>query len=228
MERQVIPELLDSDSGTPQEVATALLDLRFINRAFGGVATSASLVERAARGLEKHSLSMLEVAAGSGFLPREVQQRVEKRGIHLQISLLDRAYSHLRNGKGAPGNGTPAVTGDALHLPFRDDSFDLVSCNLFVHHLSPQETVEFVNEGLRVCRGAVLINDLMRSALHLGLVYAGLPLFRSRITRHDAVASVRRAYTNEEMRQLLAKTRASRITLDRHYLFRLGILAWKN
>ena len=31
------------------------------------------------------------------------------------------------------------VAGDALSLPFRDESFDLLSCNLFAHHLSPRK-----------------------------------------------------------------------------------------
>ena len=84
-----------------------------------------------------------------------------------------------------------------------------------------------MNEALRVCRSAVLINDLVRGALHLSLVYAGLPLYRSRLTRHDAPASVRQAYTPEEMRGLLAKTNAARVEVHRHYLFRMGVIAWK-
>src|SRR5947199_5866128 len=36
-----------------------------------------------------------------------------------------------------------------------------------------------------------LINDLVRSWLHLAFVYTGMPLYRSRLTRHDAPASVR-------------------------------------
>ena len=120
-----------------------------------------------------------------------------------------------------------AVTGDALALPFGDGTFDLVSCNLFAHHLSPREVVAFVNEALRVCRSAVLINDLVRGALHLSLVYAGLPLYRSRLTRHDAPASVRQAYTPEEMRAMLEQTRAARVEVHRHYLFRMGVIAWK-
>ena len=95
-----------------------------------------------------------------------------------------------------------AVAGDALALPFRGASFDLLSSTLFAHHLSPQELVQFVNEALRVCRVAVLINDLVRHPLHMSLVYAGMPLYRSRLTRHDAPASVRQAYTVEEMQSL--------------------------
>jgi len=87
--------------------------------------------------------------------------------------------------------------------------------------------VKFVDEGLRVCRVAVLINDLVRKWLHLSLVYAGLPLYRSRLTRHDAPASVRQAYTAEEMKAVLGQTQASRVEIRNHYLFRMGAIAWK-
>ena len=85
----------------------------------------------------------------------------------------------------------------------------------------------FAREALRVCRRAVLINDLIRSRTHLALVYLGLPLFRSRITWHDAPASVRRAYTVDEMRELLSRLPAQRIEMSRHYLYRMGVLVWK-
>jgi hypothetical protein len=52
-------------------------------------------------------------------------------------------------------------------------------------------------------------------------------LYRSRLTRHDAVASVRRAYTVDEMRALLAGAAASHLEFSRHYLFRMGVLVWK-
>ncbi len=96
-----------------------------------------------------------------------------------------------------------------------------------MHHLAPDQVVAFVNESLRVCRVAVSINDLIRHSLHMALVYIGLPLYRSRITRNDAPASVRQAYTVEEMQALLEQTNAARIEISRHYLFRMGVIAWK-
>ncbi|HXP17969.1 MAG TPA: methyltransferase domain-containing protein [Terriglobales bacterium] len=221
MKRVVIPELLDTDSGTPAEVADSLADLHGINHRFGGVDTTEAMVARVARQVNAKSLSLLEVAAGTGYVPATVQQRLCHRGLQLDVTLLDRAPSHL-------GNGVPAVVGDALELPFQDASFDLLSCNLFAHHLSPEELLQFAGEGLRVCRIALLINDLVRHPLHLALVYAAVPLFRSRLTRHDGPASVRRAYTPEELRALLAQTRAARVEIHRHYLYRMGVIAWKS
>jgi ubiquinone/menaquinone biosynthesis C-methylase UbiE len=226
MKRIATPELLDTDSGTPAEVAGSLSDLRQINRLFGGVATTQDMVLRVARKLNSSSLSLLEVAAGSGYVPEVASQWLHNHGLRLEVTLLDRATSHLTNEN--RGNGNRAVVADALALPFRDASFDLVSCNLFAHHLGPQEFVQFVDEALRVCRVAVLINDLVRHPLHLTLVYAALPLYRSRLTRHDAPASVRQAYTPEEMRMLVAQTRAARVEIHRHFLFRMGVIVWKS
>jgi ubiquinone/menaquinone biosynthesis C-methylase UbiE len=219
MKRVATAELLDTDAGTPAEVAAALGDLRRINRWFGGTATTEDMVMRVARETNQASLSLLEVAAGSGYVPETARHRLQHRGVYLQVTLLDRALSRF-------SNGNRAVAGNALALPFRDASFDLLSCNLFAHHLSPQELVQFVGEALRVCRVAVLINDLVRHPLHMALVYAGMPLYRSRLTRHDAPASVRQAYTLKEMQTLLAQSSAARVEIHRHYLFRMGVIVW--
>lgn len=224
MKRVVIPELLDTDSGTPADVATALSDLRHINQWFGGIAATQSMIAKVARTLGVSSLSLLEVAAGAGYVPRAVSMRMRQLGVQLEVTLLDRAHSHLKNGS---GNGTSAVAGDVLALPFANGSFDLVSCCLFAHHLEPPEVVQFVNEGLRVCRTAVIINDVVRDPIHLALVYVSLPLYRSHFTHHDAPASVRRAYTIDEMRQMLQQTAAAKLEIGRHPLYRMGAIAWK-
>ncbi len=217
----MIPELLDGDLGTPAEVASSLTDLRHINGWFGGVQTTSALLRRVVRQCNCKRLSLLEVAAGAGDLPLAVGRALAGNGTKVEVSLLDRIWSHL------PGNGIASVAGDALRLPFRDDAFDVVSCSLFVHHLQAHTLRQFAREALRVCRRAVLINDLIRSRVHLGLVYAGLPLFRSRITWHDAPASVCNAYTIREMEEILTGLPAQRITISRHYLYRMGVLLWK-
>ena len=233
MKRQSTPELLDTDSGTPAEIAATLADLHFVNRRFGGIATTEAMIRRVASVSGSRSLSLLEVAAGSGNMSKMIEGRMRAQGVELRLSLLDRISSHMHkagngNGHSVPKNGVHAVAGDALALPFRDESFDLVSCNLFVHHLSPVQAVQFVNEALRTARIAVLVNDLVRHRLHLALVLAGLPLFRSRMTWHDGPASVRQAYTVQEMRRLFDRTNAALVEIERRYLFRMGAIAWKS
>ncbi len=223
MRRVVTQELLDSDQCPPHEVEKSLRDLSRINRWFGGVSTTRQLIERVATATGKKHFSMLEVAAGFGEVPKAAAQQLARKGITLHAVLLDRDHSHL-----LPGNRS--VVADALALPFPDSSFDLVSCSLFAHHLEPTGLSRFASEALRVSRCAVLINDLVRHPLHLALVYAGFPLMRSYVSRVDGVASVRRAYVPEEIRELLSPGvgPAAKIEISRHYLFRMGVIIWKS
>ncbi len=220
MERVRTPELLDSDSGTPREVADSLVDLRMFNRFFGGVHVMGSLLREVARRSGLKEMFWLDVAGGAGDLARLTRQDLFRSGIELRPVVLDRASSHMNGGQ-------INICADALALPFRDNSFDVVSSTLFVHHLEPEELVRFAAEGLRVARQAFVINDLIRSPLHLALAYAGLPIYRSRLTRNDAPASVRRAYTVDEMRGILERTEAAGISIKTFYLFRMGVTAWK-
>lgn len=220
MKRIPTDELLDTDAGTPREVSGSLSDLRMFNRWFGGMSVTLGLVERVAGAIKSDHLSLLDVAAGAGYVPRTVRDQLARRNMRLDVTLLDRAASHV-------GNGGGSVVGDALALPFRDSSFDIVGSELFVHHLSPDQLVRFVQEGLRVSRHAFLINDLIRDPLHLALAYAGFPLYRSRLTRNDAPASVRQAYTRAEMQAMLRQAGVARIEISSHYLYRMGVIAWK-
>lgn len=213
-------ELLDTDEGTPGEISASLSDLRMFNRWFGGISCSTSLVDRVLQHTNSNALSWLDVAAGAGYVPHTVQKHFAQRNVRLDITLLDRAASHVRN-------GNRAIVGNALALPFRDNSFDFVSSELFVHHLAPEQVVQFAREGLRIARHAFLINDLIRDPIHLALAYAGFPLYRSRITRNDAPASVQQAYSVKEMRDLLVESGAASIEITSGFLYRMGIIVWK-
>jgi ubiquinone/menaquinone biosynthesis C-methylase UbiE len=220
MKRVVVPELLDSDSGTPQEVAGSLADLRMLNRYFGGVRTMSALISEVAAQRKLRDVTWLDVGGGAGDVATLTTESLRRSGITSHAVVLDRAPSHL--------NGShPRVCGDALALPFGDGSFDIVGSSLFAHHLEPNELPGFVREGLRVARHAFVINDLIRHPLHFALASAGRLIYRSRITRHDAVASVRRAYTVEEMQGILETTGATKTSIRTFYLYRMGVIAWK-
>jgi len=221
MKRAVIRELLDEDLGTPSEIAQSLRDLQRINQWFGGTQTTIQLLRRITQSSKFKSLSLLEVGAGNGYVPITASRALAAEGTDVRVTLLDRVPSHL------PVSGVDVVVGDALELPFRDGAFDVVSCSLLAHHFDAAELERFAGEALRVARVAVLVNDIIRSRVHLAITYAGLPLFRSRMTWHDAPASVRQAYTVEEMRSIVGRSSARKIEISRHYLYRMGILLWK-
>jgi 2-polyprenyl-3-methyl-5-hydroxy-6-metoxy-1,4-benzoquinol methylase len=215
-------EVLDGDTESPEAVVESLGDLRTVNRWFGGVRTTAYLLRRAMRASGLRSASVLEVAAGDGYSITCAAERLKAEDLDVEPFCLDRRGLHRE-----AHCCERAVVGNALELGFPLGSFDFVSCGLFVHHLAPAQVIAFVNGALAVARKAVLINDLRRSSLHLALVYAGMPILRSPISRFDSVASVRQAYTPEELRELIGQSKAAASEIRQQYLFRMGAIAWK-
>jgi hypothetical protein len=221
MRRVAVHEWIDTGEGTAPEVAASLADMQSLNRWFGGDATALSLLRRVLATTGQRRLRVLETGAGLGASSLRARRILSKTGIQVEVTLLDRVEAHL-------GRGAQGVVGDALALPFCDGAFDVVSCCLFIHHLEPGALLRYANEALRVARGAVVINDLVRDPIHYALAWAGRMFYRSRLTCHDAPASVRRAYTVDEMSGLLAASTAARVEVAQHFLYRLGAIAWKH
>ena len=215
MERARVVEWLDSDQGSPDEVAASLRDLDRINRWFGGVHTTRRLLRKGAGARHpERQHSVLDVAGANS---RVVALAAQAERMNVSTTVVDLSSTHL---------SSDGVVGDALRLPFADKSFDLVHCCLFLHHLSAEQAIDFLRCALRIARTAVLVNDLRRSAMHLLTVRVSSPILFSRITRHDAAASIRNAYDESEMLELLRASGASRCEMQRHFLYRLGGVLW--
>jgi ubiquinone/menaquinone biosynthesis C-methylase UbiE len=216
MRRELVAELLDSDAGSADEVRASLSDLDRINRWFGGVHTTAGMLRKAVTHGKNDRLSVLDVAAASS---RVVELAAEQAGIGVDVTRLDRAATHFR--------GKAGIVGDALRLPFRDGAFDVVHSCLFLHHLRAPEAESFLREALRVARAAVFVNDLRRGQLHWLSVKVASPMLFSRITRHDGPASVRQAYTREELAEI-ARATGARWEITRSFFFRFAMILWKH
>jgi ubiquinone/menaquinone biosynthesis C-methylase UbiE len=91
----------------------------------------------------------------------------------------------------------------ALDLP--DASVDVTTCSLVIHHFEPDDAARALRELGRVARRGVVVNDLVRTRFGLLGAHAVARLAtRNPITRHDAVVSVRRAYTHAELLELVS------------------------
>jgi ubiquinone/menaquinone biosynthesis C-methylase UbiE len=228
MERIQKEELLDSDQWSGAEVACALGAIGRVNRFYGGHRMHKRLFRRVCSKFNIKKLQVLEVASGYADVLQAASLMLKKQNISMEISLLDRCAKHLpQRHNWHKDLSTPTLlTGDALELEMPDNSVDIVSCCLFLHHLSVDETRKFLSEALRVSRVAVLINDVERKRINYFLSHLYRLIDPSRLSRHDGPASVRQAYTFQEMENLLQETRCS-YELERGYLYRLGAIAWK-
>ncbi len=226
MRRVPSQEWLDEDLGTPEEIQQSFDDLWRINRWLGGVSGCLRLLDRyfARRGSRRARI--LDVGSGDSRLVAHLQSELARRNRSVEFVALDRRLSHLRNGNRSLGK-LSRVAADAFDCPFGENSFDVVLCNLFLHHFSGDEAVELLRRFAGMASEAVLINDLERHRLPYVFIRLAWPFARSRITRHDGAASVRQAYTKDELATLAGRAGFASFEVERMPAFRLGLALWK-
>ena len=97
----------------------------------------------------------LDVACGTGFLTQHL--RGEITGLDQSASMLELARAKVPEGR--------FVQGDALELPFADDSFERVLTSFFYGHLEEDDRDAFLREARRVADELVVVD----SAFHDGV-----------------------------------------------------------
>jgi ubiquinone/menaquinone biosynthesis C-methylase UbiE len=115
-----------------------------------------------------------------------------------------------------------SVRGDALALPFRDKSVDVVICSQVLHHFPEPEARKLISEMNRVARVRVVISDLRRSIVAAGALWvASFVLKFHSVSRHDGVVSIMRGFLPRELADLVASATGERPRVRRRRNFRV-------
>jgi len=181
-------------------------------------------------GLEQ--LRVLDVACGGGDVPIGVALAARRAGVTIHLTLTDRsevALSQAKEAARAQGVDVQTVQSDAVAaLP--EGTFDVVTNSLFLHHLERPEVVRVLSHMRNAARaggGAVVVNDLRRS--HAGWLLAWIAcrlLTKSAVVRFDGPASVRAAWTLDEMQAMTHEAGLTGAQVERSWPWRM-MLVWE-
>ncbi len=214
------------------EHARALAGLRRINAISGvvGGLSGRALVEFSRRGYGVGGrVRMLDIASGGGDVALGVASRLKRAGFGVELSMLDQAELGLRLAVARAsemGIESRVLVGNVFDgLPL--ERYDLVTCTLFLHHFDPPEVERLLGLVLVARPGLLLVSDLRRSragwcAAWLG----GRMLSRSRLVHHDGPASVRAAYTRDEMQGMADRSGLVGARVEEVFPWRL-CLEWR-
>jgi ubiquinone/menaquinone biosynthesis C-methylase UbiE len=211
-------ECLDRPAA-PADLAATLAEIDRLNAWFGGYDLTLRAVRALAAAEPAGTLRVADVGGGRGDLAVRLARWARSAGRRAHIVVVDRDLAVLglarRVAAGQPE--VALVCADATALPFRDGAADVVTVALTIHHLEPDDVVAALAGMRAIARRAVVVNDLLRTRLTLGLVWLATRLVgRHRFTRLDGPLSVRRAYTPDELRGLAEKAGIRRLAVTRH------------
>ena len=171
-------------------------------------------------------IQVLEMGCGGADLSRylvDVARRMEKPihvvGLDRQPAVLSCAREWCRD--------YPEITlvqADALTPPFARAGFDLVLLPDLLHHLPAASMAPVLQVASRLCRGLVVVTDLLRSPLaYLAFLSLARVASLSLMSRHDGALSIRRGFTPDEFHVLAQEAGLVHWALQRHRLFRLAL-----
>ncbi len=208
------PELLDQGV-SPLETERNLADLRRANLWLAGRCH----LLRAVRPHVPPGGSFLDVGCGSAditaFLHSRLDGPVRAVGLDLKIAHVRAAPASVR-----------CVAGDVRALPFPDGSFDVVAASLFLHHFDGHEVASVLGSLYRLARRALVVSDLHRATVPLVFGRLAFPLiFRSRVSVHDGLVSIRRGFRPPELRAAFEEAGIPHVQVRRHFPYRLLAVA---
>jgi SAM-dependent methyltransferase len=198
-------ERIDTGDYTPEEYATFLREIAFINRYFGDRRAIRKTLLREIEELDLREFSVLDVGCGSGELLRIIADFAAGTGRVATLTGIDLnpISSTTTQTLSRKYPGIVTVQGDAFRLPFADHAFDYSISSLFFHHLLDEEIVDVLGEMSRVSRRGVVLIDLHRDRVaYLGYKVLCFVFRISELVRHDGSLSIKKGFRVDELRRL--------------------------
>lgn len=227
--RHLEPEIMDDPRLDADLHVHALQGLSTINRFSGSARMLYRPIARLAAKVGGRPLRILDVATGGGDVPIRLGLWARRAGLSISIDACDRnprALAHARARAMCSGIDISFFGWDALGgaLP---RGYDVITCSLFLHHLSDEEAVGFLRRLRESARRLVLVNDLRRSRAGWLLAWVGTRLLtRSPVVHEDGPMSVRAAFSLEAVARLAAEAGMTDAVTQRRWPFRL-LLTWE-
>ena len=196
------PELMDRPQPVTPELERDLHNLRQLNRYFGSYALTGHFLRRWMKPTKRYRV--LDIATGSGDIPRLVVEYAKKIGAFATVHAIDQQESTLEIARTSSAD-YPAIhfeRADALSFQ-SDEPYDIVLCSLALHHFGDEAAVQLLRRCAELSRGFVLVSDLRRGLLaSVGVYFLTTFIFREPMTRVDGRLSAARAFSFSEFRSL--------------------------
>lgn len=190
--------MMDRPQPVTAELVSDLRNLRQLNRRFGSYALITHFLRRWIRpGMR---LRVLDLATGSGDIPRLVIDYARKIGAKVTVDAVDQQSSTLEIARGLSAD-YPEIDFKQDDVLFfgKDGQYDIVLCSLALHHFDETAAVRLLERCRYLSRRFVLVSDLRRGFLAtVGVYLLTALIYREPMTRTDARLSAARAFSFRE------------------------------
>ena len=193
---------MDRPQPVTPELERDLANLRSFNRWFG----SHRLVRHFLRRWLKPNgkVRVLDVATGSGDIPRLIVDHARRQNISVHIDAIDLQESTIEIARGLSA-AYPEINFICADLFGWNppEAYDIVFCSLTLHHFSNDDAVRVLQKIRELSTERILVADLRRARwLTFAVYFVTATIYRDAMTKTDARLSAARAFSLVELREL--------------------------
>nr|MBS0038081.1 methyltransferase domain-containing protein [Saprospiraceae bacterium] len=200
-------ELMDGPLEDPKLLYHNLEELIFINRWTSAYGSVFKHLKKMIPGNGDREITLIDIGCGAGDFLWYIFQRKEELNCKLHLIGLDaepHAISFARERFPSMASEVEWVISDYKSFLSTDREIDLITCNLFCHHLSDEEIIQFISTLQKKVREGAVINDLHRHPLaYLSIKLLTRLFSTSEYTKNDAPLSVLRGFRRKEWEDLI-------------------------
>jgi len=194
--------MMDRPQPVSAELERDLSNLQQLNKYFGSYRLVLSFVRRWIK--PGAHISIVDLATGSGDIPRLIADHARRIGARAEIDALDQQRATVEIARKLSAHYPEISYLEANILEWDPGkAYDIVLCSLALHHFRDEDAVRVLQRCRELSRRFVLVADLRRGLfLTVGVYLLTALVFREPMTRYDGRLSAARAFSFAELREL--------------------------
>ena len=195
-------EIMDDFSLKGEILKDTLNKLELTNRLLGGNKVTILGLKKLIEKIPKYNIiTIIDLGCGNGDILRDIAKFGKKNkysfklvGVDANIAAIDYARELSKN---HPEICFKSI--DILSEDFKDESYDVVLCTLFLHHFKNKELISFLRKTIQKATIGIVVNDLHRHKLAYYLFKLIGIFVKNKTFKKDGLTSVLRAFKRKEL-----------------------------
>ena len=179
--------------------------LEIINRFLGGNSVTIKGLKKLLKNQSKNkTITIVDLGCGNGDVLRDVSKFGRKNNYSFKLIGIDAnpaAIDYARE-LSKEYSELSFKTIDILSEDFKKQSYNVVLCTLFLHHLKNEELISFLKTTTDKATIGVVVNDLHRHKLAYYLFKLIGFFIKNKMVRQDGLTSVLRAFKRKDLENI--------------------------
>lgn len=204
--RSSATEMMDDFTLEGDMFRDTLDKLETINRLLGGNSVTIKGLKNLLKTQSKSKvIKILDLGCGNGDILRDVAKFGRKNNYRFKLIGIDANYAAIQYAKEL-SKDYPELSFETIDIfseEFKEHTYDIILCTLFLHHFKNEELVSFLKPTAQKATIGVVVNDLHRHRLAYYLFKLISLFIKNKMVREDGLTSVLRAFKRKDLEAIL-------------------------